>query len=316
MKAFVFPGQGAQYISMGQELFNTFSSAKEVFQEVDDVLGQKLSTLMFSGDEKELQMTANTQPALMAVSVAVMRVLEKDMGLNLKSAASFVAGHSLGEYSALCATGVYSLAATTRLLRARGNAMQEAVPAGKGGMAALIGATMEQAEEVAASASSGESVCEVANDNAPGQIVLSGHLDAIERAIEIAKEMGIKRAVLLPVSAPFHSSLMGPAAEKMTEALAQEEILAMPSVPLVSNVTADLLESQDQLHPRLIDQITGRVRWVESMNFMAQKGVSEIVEVGSGKVLTGLMRRINKEITGVNVETPEQIDALCHQLAA
>ena len=316
MKAFVFPGQGSQYIGMGQELCNTFASAKEVFQEVDDVLGQKLSSLMFSGDEKDLQMTANTQPALMAVSVAVMRVLEKEMGLDLKASAAFVAGHSLGEYSALCATGVYNLAATTRLLRARGNAMQEAVPAGKGGMAALIGATLEQAEEVAAAATSGESVCEVANDNAPGQIVLSGHLDAIERAIEIAKEMAIKRAILLPVSAPFHSSLMKPAAEKMKEALASEEILAMPSVPLVSNVTATILGSQDQIHSRLIDQITGRVRWVESMAFMAEQGVSEIVEIGSGKVLTGLMRRINKEITGVNVETPEQLETLCQKLAA
>lgn len=316
MKAFVFPGQGSQYIGMGQELCNVFATAKEVFQEVDDVLGQKLSTLMFSGDEADLKMTANTQPALMAVSVAVARVLEKDMGIDMKISAKFVAGHSLGEYSALCATGVYTLAATTRLLRARGNAMQEAVPAGKGGMAALIGASMEQAEEVAGTATLGDSVCEVANDNAPGQIVLSGHLEAIERAINIAKERGIKRAVLLPVSAPFHSTLMKPAAEKMQEALESEAVIAMPNVTLISNVTASALERVDQISPRLIEQITGRVRWVESMAYVAEQGVSEIVELGAGKILTGLMRRINKDVAGANVETPEQIDMLCEKLAA
>ena len=316
MKAVVFPGQGSQYIGMGQELFNTFTTAKDVFKEVDETLGQHLSTLMFSGEENDLKMTSNTQPALMAVSVAVMRVLEKDMGLDLKTSAQFVAGHSLGEYSALCATGVYSLAATTRLLRARGNAMQEAVPAGQGGMAALIGASLEQAEEVAKMATSGDSICEVANDNAPGQIVLSGHLDAIERAIEVAKELGVKRAVPLPVSAPFHSTFMRPAAEKMKEALAAEAFLNMPSVTLVSNVTATPLEFQEEVIPRLIDQITGRVRWVESMNFMVDKGVSEIIEIGAGKVLTGLMRRINKTVGGVNIETPADIEAFCEKLAA
>ena len=316
MKAVVFPGQGSQYIGMGHELFKNFSSAKDVFQEVDDVLGQNLSTLMFSGEEQELKMTENTQPALMAVSMAVIRVLEKEMHLDLTSFATFTAGHSLGEYSALCATGVYSLGATARLLRARGQAMQEAVPAGQGGMAALIGATLEQAEAVAQQATASDTLCEVANDNAPGQIVLSGHLQAIERAIDIAKESGIKRAVLLPVSAPFHSSLMQPAEQKMLEALASEDVLSMPTVPLVSNVTATLLESQDQLHPRLIEQITSRVRWVDSMNFMVEKGVSEIIEVGPGKVLTGLMRRINKDVTSATIETPEDIDALCKKIAA
>ncbi len=316
MKAFVFPGQGSQYIGMGQALYDTFSTAKEVFQEVDDVLSQKLSTLMFSGEESDLKMTRNAQPALMVVSVAAMRVLEKEMGVDVKSEAKFVAGHSLGEYSALCATGVYSLAATTRLLRARGKAMQEAVPAGKGGMLALIGASLEQAEEVACQSIQEGSACEVANDNAPGQVVLSGHLEAIERAVELAKKMGIKRAVILPVSAPFHSTLMKPAAQKMQEALKGEEILGMPNVSLISNVTATPLETKEQLHPRLIDQITGRVRWVESMTYIVEQGVSEIIEVGAGKVLTGLMRRINKDVTGVNVETPGQLEAFCKKIAA
>lgn len=316
MKAFVFPGQGSQYSGMGRDLYEAFPSAKEVFQEVDDTLDQKLSTLMFSGDEAELKSTSNTQPALMAVSVAVMRVLEKEMGFDLAKDVDFVAGHSLGEYSALCATGVYSLATTARLLRRRGNAMQEAVPVGKGGMAALIGATLDQAESLAKEASQGDSLCEVANDNAVGQVVLSGHMEAIERVIELAqeKERGIKRALLLPVSAPFHSSLMVPAAKAMAEALTNEKPLSMPCVTLVSNVTATPLDALEQLSQRLVDQITGRVRWVESMTYLGSQGVTEIIEVGAGKVLTGLMRRINKEIKTSNIETPSDIDGFCKTL--
>lgn len=315
MQAFLFPGQGSQYPGMGKEIFSHFSTAKEVFQEVDDVLSQKLSSLMFDGDESELMKTQNTQPALMAVSIALMRVLERDMKIDLKSQIHFAAGHSLGEYTALCATGVFSLASTARLLRARGLAMQEAVPLGVGGMAALIGATLEQGEDVARQATSGTSVCEVANDNAPGQIVLSGHKDAIERAIDIAGSMGIKRAIVLPVSAPFHSSLMQPAVAKMQASLDKEEILGMPSVSLVSNVTASPLETADQIIPRLLDQMTGRVRWVESMMYLVDHGVTEVIEVGAGKVLSGLMRRIHKDTTCTNIETLADLDLFTQKAA-
>ncbi len=318
MYAFLFPGQGSQYIGMGQSLFDAFSEAKEVFQEVDDTLEQNLSKLMFSGDEADLKLTENTQPALMAVSLAVQRVLHSQFNTPLTRAA-YTAGHSLGEYAALCATGVYSLDATARLLKKRGQAMQKAVPVGKGGMAALIGATIEQAEEIALKAQEQHQdqamICEVANDNAPGQIVISGHADAIKSAIEIAKEMAIKRALPLPVSAPFHSSLMGPAVEDMKFALREETIRHMPLIPVVSNVTATPLENETQVSQRLLDQITGRVRWVESMGYIADQGVTHYIELGAGKVLSGLMKRINKEAIAISVETPDDIEDLANLMS-
>jgi [acyl-carrier-protein] S-malonyltransferase len=309
MRAFVFPGQGSQTIGMGRGLYEAFPTAREIFQEVDDVLGQKLSALMFSGEAEQLNLTENTQPALLAVSLALMHVLEKDMKLPFATLTHFTAGHSMGEYSALAASGAFSLAATARLLRLRGLAMQHAVPVGIGGMLALIGASIEQAEEVTLKASQATSFCEVANDNAPGQIVISGHLPALEKAMEIAKEMGIKRALLLPVSAPFHSRLMEPAALKMAEALEKEDLKGMPSVALISNVTATPVTDISQIRPRLVEQMTGRVRWVESMKYLAQQGVTQLVEVGAGKVLAGLMRRIDSTIEVVNIETPEDCEA-------
>ena len=316
MKAFVFPGQGSQYIGMGKPLYDTFQEARDVFQEINETLKQNLSKLMFAGDEADLILTENAQPALMAHSLAIMRVLERQAGYSLKSQAHFCAGHSLGEYSALCASGVYSLGATARLLKTRGQAMQQAVPVGKGGMAALIGATLEQAEAIAQQAAVGGLVCEVANDNAPGQVVLSGDTEAIDQALEIAKDQNIKRALKLPVSAPFHSSLMGPAATIMATALAQETLQSMPLIPLISNVTATPLESEEQIPERLIAQVTGRVRWVESMTYLTQNGVTEMVEIGAGKVLSGLMRRINKAMDTVTIETPEDIEAYLKKAAA
>jgi [acyl-carrier-protein] S-malonyltransferase len=316
MRAFVFPGQGSQYIGMGKPLYESFTEAREVFEEVNETLKQNLTQLMFSGEEEDLTLTENAQPALMAHSLAVMRILERQAGYSLKSQAQFCAGHSLGEYAALCASGVYSLAATARLLKTRGQAMQQAVPVGKGGMAALIGATVEQAEAVAQQAATGGFVCEVANDNAPGQVVLSGDMAAIDQALEIAKEHSIKRALKLPVSAPFHSSLMAPAAALMATALAQETIQSMPVIPLISNVTATPIETEEQIPERLITQVTGRVRWVESMTYLTQNGVTEMVEIGAGKVLSGLMRRINKDVTVINIETPEDIEAYLKKAAA
>lgn len=317
MYAFLYPGQGSQYSGMGHDLFTTFSSAKEVFQEVDDTLNQNLSDLMFSGDENDLKQTENTQPALMAVSIATQRVLEKDFGVPVTHA-SYIAGHSLGEYSALCATGVFSLPSTARLLKIRGQAMQRAVPAGQGGMVALIGATIAQAEDIAKKAQdialSPHNICEVANDNAPGQIVISGHLEAVNAAIDLAKDAEIKRAVLLPVSAPFHSSLMAPAAKEMKAALEAETLYNMPSTTVISNITASPLDQENQIHDRLIQQMTGRVRWVESMDYMAQHGVTTYVEVGAGKVLSGLMKRINKGATALSLETPQDIEAFAQTL--
>ncbi len=306
-KAFVFPGQGSQKIGMGKALFDAFPEARMVFQEVDEVLEQKLSPLMFEGSEDELKMTENTQPALMTVSIAVLRVLLSQSGKKLPEMAAFVAGHSLGEYAALCAAGSLSLADTATLLRTRGRAMQKAVPAGIGGMAALLGANVDQAKDIAAAASQGD-VCVAANDNADGQVVISGNNLAIDRAIALAAEKGLKRCIKLPVSAPFHCPLMQPAALVMQEALAQVQLMP-PCVPVVANVTALATSDPDEIRNLLVQQITGAVRWRESVLFMKAHGVSQLVECGSGAVLAGLTKRIDKEITAVSLQTPEDIDA-------
>ena len=310
--AFTFPGQGSQSVGMGKALAEAFPEARAVFEEVDDALGQALSRVMWEGPEDELTLTANAQPALMAVSLAAMRVLEA-RGLDLRSSVAYVAGHSLGEYSALAAAGSIGLADTARLLRTRGKAMQEAVPVGEGAMAALLGLDFDAASEVAAAAAQGD-VCEAANDNAPGQVVVSGHRAAVERALELAKEKGARRALLLPVSAPFHCSLMKPAADVMAEALNATEIAA-PAVPLVANVLARPITDPDEIRNRLIEQVTGRVRWRESVAWLAENGVTTIVEIGSGKALTGMAKRIDKALEAIAVGGAEDIDALLSRIA-
>lgn len=311
--AFTFPGQGSQAVGMGKILADTYPEAKAVFDEVDHALNQKLSDIMWNGPDSDLTLTANAQPALMAVSLATMRVLEAK-GLDLKASASFVAGHSLGEYSALAAAGSLDVATAAKLLRVRGDAMQNVVPVGQGAMAALLGLDFDAAAEVASDAAQGE-VCQAANDNAPGQVVVSGHVAAVERAVEIAKARGARRAVLLPVSAPFHCSLMGPAAEAMAEALAEADIKA-PVVPLVANVLAAPITDPAEVRERLIEQVTGTVRWRESITWLAENGVDTFVEVGTGKVLTGMVKRITKEAKGLAVNTPEDIDGLIEALSS
>lgn len=304
--AFVFPGQGSQAVGMGKALHDTFAASRAVFEEVDAALSQNLSKLMFEGPSDELTLTANAQPALMAVSLAALRALESEKGVDLVRDAAYVAGHSLGEYSALAAAGALSITDTARLLRIRGNAMQKAVPVGLGGMAALIGATREQAIEVAAEAAQGE-VCELANDNGGGQVVISGHKTAIERAIPIAQGKGIRRAMPLPVSAPFHCSLMQPAADAMAEALASATISA-PKVPLVANVLASAITDPADIRKRLVEQVTGSVRWAESMAYLGGQGVTRFVEIGAGKVLSGLVKRIVDGATAANVATPDDVN--------
>lgn len=303
MRAFVFPGQGAQAIGMGKALAEAYPAAAAVFAEVDDALGEKLSALIWEGDIADLTLTRNAQPALMATSLAAMKALEAE-GVTI-TAADYVAGHSLGEYSALAAAGALTISDTARLLRLRGEAMQDAVPVGIGAMAALLGLDFATAQAVAQEAAQGE-VCQAANDNDPGQVVVSGHKAAVERAVEIAKAKGAKRAMLLPVSAPFHCSLMAPAAEKMAAALADTTIHA-PSVPLVANVLADAVSDPAQIRDLLVQQVTGSVRWRESIAWMGEKGVQNAWEIGAGKALSGMIRRIDKDIATQAVGTPEDV---------
>ncbi|HEU6442036.1 MAG TPA: ACP S-malonyltransferase [Microvirga sp.] len=306
-RAFIFPGQGSQAVGMGKALADAFPQAKAVFDEVDEALSQKLSALMWDGPAEELTLTANTQPALMAVSLAAMRVLEAEAGLDLKEHAAFVAGHSLGEYSALAAAGSLSIGDTARLLRIRGNAMQTAVPVGQGAMAALLGLEYDTALEVARAAAQGE-VCDAANDNGGAQIVVSGHKAAVERAVAIAQEKGAKRAVMLAVSAPFHCALMQPAADAMREALAAVTVNA-PAVPVVANVEAAPIAEPDAIRDALVRQVTGTVRWRECVAYMAAQGVETFYEVGSGKVLTGLVKRIAAGTSATAIGTPEDVAA-------
>ena len=306
-QAFVFPGQGSQAIGMGKELAESYSEARDVFDAVDAALGQDLSGLMWNGPADELTLTENAQPALMAVSIAVMRVLEA-RGLNLTDAASYVAGHSLGEYAALTAAGALKLNDTARLLKLRGQAMQRAVPVGIGAMAALLGLEFEAVAEIAAEASEDGAIVSAANDNANGQVVISGHVAAVTRAMDLAKGRGAKRAVELPVSAPFHCPLMQPAADEMAAALADTDIAA-PTVPVIANVTAEATQDPEAIRKLLVEQVTGSVRWRESMIWAAENGVTQLVEIGSGKVLTGMAKRIDARLAGRALNTPADIDA-------
>jgi len=311
--AFTFPGQGSQAVGMGKDLAENFAEARAVFQEVDDALGEKLSETMFNGPEETLTLTANAQPALMAVSMAVVRVLEAK-GVDLKAKVSYVAGHSLGEYSALCAAGTFSIADTARLLRIRGNAMQAAVPVGVGAMAAIIG--LEHVDVIAVcEEASALGSCQIANDNGGGQIVISGEKAAVEKAAAIATEKGAKRAILLPVSAPFHSKLMAPAADAMREALAGVA-KSNPIVPLIANVRAAPVTDAEEIAKLLVEQVTGQVRWRETVEWFAANGVTTLYELGSGKVLTGLARRIDKTVNGISANAPADIDAAAAALLA
>jgi [acyl-carrier-protein] S-malonyltransferase len=305
--AFVFPGQGSQTVGMGKALAENFAPARKVFDEVDDALGAKLSAIVFEGPIETLTLTENAQPALMAMSMAVIRVLEAEAGLDLKRDAQFVAGHSLGEYSALAASGTFTIADTARLLRTRGQAMQKAVPVGVGAMAALIGLEFDAAAAVAAEASQGQ-VCQAANDNGGGQVVVSGDKAAVERAVEIAKTKGAKRAMILPVSAPFHCALMQPAADVMAEALSKVAVKT-PVVPVVVNVLAKPIATPDEIVRSLVTQVTGTVRWRESVAFMAQAGVTRFYEIGAGKVLSGLIKRIADGASSSAVGTPDDVAA-------
>lgn len=312
--AFIFPGQGSQALGMGKSLAEAFPLAREIFEEVNDALGQDLTSIMWGEDIEALNLTENTQPALMAVSVAVARVLKKEGGFSLSDKGAYVAGHSLGEYSALTAVNALELPDTARLLKLRGQAMQRAVPVGQGAMAAILGLNFDDVKAMVKGISTEDSVVQAANDNADGQVVISGHKEAVEKAVAKASEMGAKRAVMLPVSAPFHCTLMAPAAKEMNDALTQT-IIRPPSLPVIANVTAKAEEDPNVIRQLLVDQITGRVRWRESVQWMGDNGVTRVIELGAGKVLCGLVRRINKDIECLNAETPEDIEKLLGILA-
>ena len=311
-RAFVFPGQASQAVGMGREVAEAFAVAKEIFEEIDEALKQNLSRLMFQGPDEELVLTENAQPAIMAVSLAVIRVLSEDGGIDLSQTAAFVAGHSLGEYSALAAVGCLSVTDTAALLKTRGRAMQEAVPLGEGAMAALMGLDLETARAIAEEAADAD-VCTTANDNAPGQVVVSGTAAAIDRAVEIAKAKGAKRAIMLPVSAPFHCALMAPAADVMADALAEVSMAPLP-VPLVANITAQPVTDPAEIRPLLVEQVTGMVRWRECVLTMKELGVDTMVEIGAGKVLSGLGRRIDADLGTMSVGTPETIEEFLNGL--
>ncbi len=307
-RAFIFPGQGSQFPGMGKDLADSFVEARDVFQEVDDALNQNLSKIIFEGPDSDLNLTENTQPALMAMSMAVMRILTRQGGLDLSKSAAYVAGHSLGEYAALTAAGSLDLAVTAQLLRLRGQSMQRAVPVGIGAMAAILGLDFDDVKAIAAEASNNE-ICEAANDNSAGQVVISGHKGAVETAMALATARGAKRALLLPVSAPFHCRLMGPAADAMAAALQATDIRA-PIIPVVTNVSAQAEKDPATIRALLVDQVTGVVRWRESVQWMKQNGVTEMVEIGAGKVLCGLVKRIEPDVTTSAIGTPEQIETL------
>ncbi len=311
--AFVFPGQGSQFVGMGKELAENFSSAKEVFQEVNDALGADLYKIMTEGPENELTMTANTQPALMAFSMAVVRVLEKDFGINLREKAAFVAGHSLGEYSAACTAGVFSLSDTAKLLRLRGEAMQNAVPYGVGGMAAVLGLSFEDVGALVEACCNGRDICVAANDNSEGQVVLSGTINAIDKAVEIAAEFGAKKCIKLAVSAPFHSPFMAPAADAMARAFMEVEAKDA-DIPLIANVLATPITEHREIIKRLIEQVTGTVRWRETMYYLKEQNVTDLVELGAGRVLSGIAKRSNKEMNSISVGSVEEIEDLAKNL--
>ena len=311
--AFVFPGQGSQFVGMGKELAENFASAKEVFQEVNDALSQDLFKIMTDGPDSELTMTANTQPALIAFSMAVVRVLEKDFGIKLKDKAAFVAGHSLGEYSAACSAGVFSLGDTAKLLRIRGNAMQNAVPLGIGGMAAVLGLSYKDVGALVEACSNGKDTCVAANDNSDGQVVLSGSMAAIDRAVEIAPEFGARKCVKLAVSAPFHSPFMRPAADAMARAFMEVEA-HNAEIPLIANVLAEPITEHKEIIKHLIEQVTGTVRWRETMAYLQEQGVTDLVELGAGKVLSGIAKRSHKEMNAFSVGSAEEIEELAKNL--